>query len=150
MFSQQDDVAQAITQERRALALREQLPDPSDRAISHNNLARYLDRRGTPPALAEFPRHQLAALIYRLVAGLGRDLQTSLHNHAIALRRAQASGTPPLVPHVAELLADPAFRPLDDWLRQRQADVAEVQAAVDQAMDMVRQAALGTIEPTHE
>ena len=46
------------------------------------------------------------------------------------------------MPHVAELLADPAFRPLDDWLRQRQDDVAEVQTAVDQALDMARQAAL--------
>jgi hypothetical protein len=43
---------------------------------------------------------------------------------------------------VAELLADPAFRPLADWLRQRQADVAEVQAAVDQALDRARQATL--------
>ena len=55
---------------------------------------------------------------------------------------AQAAGTPLTVPRVAELLADPAFRPLADWLRQRQADVTEVQAAVDQALDRARQAAL--------
>jgi hypothetical protein len=47
------------------------------------------------------------------------------------------------VPRVAELLADPAFRSLDDWLRQRQADVTKVQADVDQELDMTRQAALG-------
>ena len=46
------------------------------------------------------------------------------------------------MPRVAELLADPAFRPLDDWLRQRQADVGEVQAAVDQFLDQARQLAL--------
>ena len=43
---------------------REQLPDPDDRAISHNNLAIYLERSGTPSALAESTRHRLAALIY--------------------------------------------------------------------------------------
>jgi tetratricopeptide (TPR) repeat protein len=143
LFSQQGDVAQAITQERRALALCEQMPNPRDRAISHNNLANYLERSGTPSALAESPRHRLATLIYQLVTGLGQDLQTSLRNYAIRFRRAQAAGTPLTVPRMAELLADPVFRPLDDWLRQRQADLAEVQAAVDQALDRVRQAALG-------
>src|SRR5690348_7164649 len=68
LFYVQGDVPQAITQQRRALALREQLPDPRDRAISHNNLANYLEYSGAPSALAESPRHQLAALIYRLVA----------------------------------------------------------------------------------
>ena len=120
----------------------EQLPDPADRAISHNNLANYLERHGTPSALAESPRHQLAALIYRLVAGLGQDLQTSLRNYAIDFRRAHAAGTELAVPRVAELLADPAFHPLEQWLRQRQVDVAELQAAVDQRLEQARQAAL--------
>jgi tetratricopeptide (TPR) repeat protein len=143
LFDKQGDVAQAIRQERRALALREQLPDPSDRAISHNNLAIYLERSGAPSALAESPRHMLAALVYRLVAGLGQHMQTSLHNYAIRFRRAHAAGTPLAVPRVAELLADPAFRPLDDWLRQRQVNVDELQASVDQLLEQVRQAALG-------
>jgi tetratricopeptide (TPR) repeat protein len=143
LFDDQGDVPQAITQQRRALALHAQLPDPGDRAISHNNLAEYLKRHGTPAALAESPRHQLAALIYRLVAGLGQDLQTSLGNYARGFRSAQAAGTPLLVPRVAELLADPAFQSLADWLRQRQVDVDEVQAAVDQTLEQVRQAALG-------
>ena len=46
------------------------------------------------------------------------------------------------MPRVAELLVDPAFRPLDDWLRQRQANVVEVQAAVDQLLDQAKQLAL--------
>jgi hypothetical protein len=110
--------------------------------MSHNNLANSLERSGTPSTLAESPRHRLANLIYGLVAGLGQDLQTSLHNYVILFRRAQAAGTPLTVPRVAELLADPAFRLLADWLRQRQAAVAEVQVAVDQALAMARQAAL--------
>jgi tetratricopeptide (TPR) repeat protein len=142
LFNKHSDVPQAIIQERRALALRVLLPDPQDRAISHNNLADYLECSGTSSALAESHRHQLAALIYRVVSGLGQDLQTSLRNYAILFRQAHAAGTPLTVPRVAELLADPTYRPLDDWLRQRQADVAEVQAAVDQALDRARQAAL--------
>ena len=84
LFDEQGDVAQAITQQRRALALSEALPDPQDRATSHNNLAGYLDLSGMPSALDEAARHQLAALVYQLVSGLGQDLQTSRRNYAIA------------------------------------------------------------------
>ncbi len=141
LFARQGDIAQAIIQERRALALREQLPDPADRAISHNNLANNLERSGTSSALAESSRHQLAALLYRLVAGLGQHLQTSLHNYAIDFRRAQAAGTVLAVPRVAELLADPAFAPLEQWLRQRQVDVSKLQAAVGQFLNQACQVA---------
>jgi tetratricopeptide (TPR) repeat protein len=142
LFHEQGDVAQSIIQERRALALREQLPNPADRAISHNNLANYLERSGTPSALAESPRHQLAALIYHLVAGLGQGRQTTLRNYTTRFRRAHAVGTVLAVPRVAELLADPAFAPLEQWLRQRRADVAELQAGVDHFLDQALQAAL--------
>jgi tetratricopeptide (TPR) repeat protein len=142
LFNQQGDLAQAIAQQRRALTLREQLPDPSDRAISHNNLANYLDRINDPSALAESRRHQLAALVYRLVSGLGESLRTSLRNYTIRFRGAQAAGITLDVPRVAELLADPAFRPLADWLRQRQVNLDELQAAVDQLLDRARQAAM--------
>ncbi len=117
------------------------MPDPADRAISHGNLTIYLERRGTPPDLAESPHHQLADLVYCLVAGLGQYLQDSLHNYAVRFRRARTEGVPPAVPRVAALLAEPAFRPLDDWLRRRQAGVAEVQAAVDRLLEQARQAA---------
>jgi tetratricopeptide (TPR) repeat protein len=115
LFDAQGDNAQAIAQQRRALALREQLPDPADRAISHNNL----ERNGSPEALTESPRHQLAGLLYLVVARLGQDLQTSLQNYAIDFRRAHADGTEPAIPRLSELLADPAFAPLEQWLRQR-------------------------------
>jgi hypothetical protein len=49
-----------------------------------------------------------------LVSGLGQHLQTTLRNYAVRFRRAHDAGTELLVPRVAELLADPAFRPLDD------------------------------------
>jgi tetratricopeptide (TPR) repeat protein len=142
LFDDQGDLPQAITQGRRALALCEQLPDPGDRAISHNNLASYLDRSGTPAALVAASRHQLAALVYRLVAGLGQFLQTSLSNYAIFFRRAQAAGTPLAVPTLADLLADPAFNSLATWLTQRQVDPASLQAAIDDFLAQAQQAAL--------
>ena len=149
LFDEQGDVVQAIRQGRRALALCEQLPDPLDRAISHNNLANHLERSGVPSSLVESPRHQLAALIYCLVAELVQSLQLSLRNYVFRFRCAHDAGTPLVVPRVAELLVDAAFRPLDDWLRQRQVDVDEVQAAVDQFLEMARQAALEqTTEPS--
>jgi tetratricopeptide (TPR) repeat protein len=140
LFDKQGDVAQAITQERRALALFEQLPNPDDCAASHNNLAIYLELSSVPSALAESQRHQLAALVYKLVVGL--DLQDSLGKYSFDFRRAHAADAPLFVPRIAELLADTAFRPLDDWLRRRQVDVDELQAAVDQFLEMAWQATL--------
>jgi hypothetical protein len=121
--------------------------NPADRAVSHNNLAAYLEHSGTPSALAESSLHQLAALLYRVVAGLGQDLQTSLRNYSIDSHRAHAAGTALTVPRVAELLADPAFAPLEQWLRQRQVNVAKLQADVDQLLEQARQAALSPPEP---
>ena len=141
LYHRQEDFAQAITQERRALALREQLPDPVDRASSHNNLAIYLEALGGEPNQAESARHRLAALVYRLAAGLGQHLQTSLRNYAIIFRRARAEGRPLAVPRLAELLADPAFHPLDQWLRQRGVEPEALQQEIDQLLEQVRQAA---------
>ena len=118
------------------------MPDPSDRASSHNNLAAYLEYHAKLPALAEASRHHLAALIYRLVAKLGQHLQGSLCNYTIGFRRAHAAGIELVVPRVAELLADSAFHPLEQWLWQSQVDVAELQAEVDQLLEWVQRAAL--------
>lgn len=141
LFNKQDDIPQAIAQERRALALCEQLPDPAGRAISHGNLANYLERNGTSSALVESPRHQLAALLYRIVAELFGSLMTSLHKYAIDIRRAHATGTALAVPHVAELLSAPAFAPLKQWLAQRQVNLDELQTTVDYLLNQARQAA---------
>jgi hypothetical protein len=142
VFSRLNDAPQAITQERRALALREQLSDPAGCAISHNNLANYLEEIGSPTALSESSRHQMASLLYRLVAGLGQHLQTTSNNYYARFRNAHAAGTALTLPRVAELLADPAFAPLEQWLSQDRADAEELQAAVDQFLSQARQAAL--------
>jgi hypothetical protein len=140
VFNRQGDIRQAIIQERRSLAMREQLPNPADRAISHNNLAIYLERSGTPSDLAESSLHQLVALIYTLVAGLGESLKTSLNNYAIRFRRARAAGTVLAVPRVEELLADPAFAALAQWLSKREVPVDQLQSDVDQYINLARQA----------
>lgn len=142
VFDEQGDLPQAILQERRALALCESLPDPADRAISHGNLANYLGRSETPADQAASPSHELAALLYFLVAGLGQHLQTSFKNYAVRFRRAQEAGQPLAILTVAQLLADPAFDPLRQWLNDRQVDRAELQVAVDQFLQQVRQAAM--------
>lgn len=139
LFDYQGDVRQAVELGRRALAIREQLPDPSGRAISHNNLANYLEKTGTPSASAESADHQLAALAYRIVAGLGADLQTSLDNYAIRFRRAKTVGIVFTVPRLPDLLARPVFRPLAQWLDQREVDREELQAKIDELLEMVRQ-----------
>lgn len=142
LFHKQNDVGQAIALERRALALCEQLPDPVDRAISHSNLAKHLDRRGLPPDLTESLRHRLAALLYFLVMGHWQHLETSSRNYVIEFLRARAASTEFNAPRVADLLADPAFASLELWLRQKQIDLDQLQATVDAFLDQARQAAL--------
>jgi hypothetical protein len=106
-------------------------------------LRSHIERLDNASTLAESPRHQLAALIYRLVAELGQHLQNSLHNYAVGFRHAQSTGTELAVPGVAELLADPAFAALEQWLRQRGVDLDALQAAVDECLALARQRALG-------
>ncbi len=142
LFEKQGDIAQAITQERRALALLDQLPYPTDRAISHEKLANNLEQHDSPDDLTESSRHQLAALLYRLVMAHWQHLQGSLSNYAMRFRHAHATGTEFTAPSVADLLAVPAFAKLELWLRHEQTDLDELQAAVDECLDLARQAAL--------
>ena len=142
LFNQQGDYAQAIAQERRALALHEQFPDPVARAISQNNLGDYLRSHQTSVDLAEAPKRDLAALSYNLVAEVGVGLQISINNYGAEFQRAHATGTELIVPRVAQLLADPAFEPLAQWLRERQVDVDELQSAVDQFLEKAKQIVL--------
>ena len=60
----------------------------------------------------------MSGLIYRLVAGLEQSPKFSQRNCAVRFRRAQAASAEPAMPCLAKLLADRAFQPLDQWLRQ--------------------------------
>jgi hypothetical protein len=142
---EQDDIAQAIMQERHALAVFEQLPYPSDRARSHCNLANYVSRRGNASDVHAFACHRLAALIYLVVLEAGTALQTMLHNYAVDFLRSDTGGTPLVVPRVVVLLADPAFTALEQWLSHSQVDIVELQAEVDEMLEQVRKSALAGI-----
>ncbi len=142
LLEKHGDLHQAILLGRRALALHEQLSDPSDRATSHSNLARYLEKSADPAERAEAPGHRLADLMYCLFAGLKQSLGTSMRNYAIRFRRAQKAGVDLAVPPVAELLDIPEFRPLEEWLSGQRLDREKLQAKVDQFLDAVRQAAV--------
>jgi tetratricopeptide (TPR) repeat protein len=140
LFDDRGDVLQALELQRRGLAMSEQLPDPVDRAISHNNLAIYLAKTGSPSALAESACHRLADLAYVAVAGMKESVQTSLSNYAIDFRRAKAAGTGFTPPRLAGLLVQPAFRPLAQWLDQRGVNREELQSALDQLLERAREA----------
>ena len=140
LFDEQGDVPQAITQERRALALCEQLPDPAT-APSHNNLATYLERSGTP---SPSPNPLATGLPPSSTASSPGSGSTS-RPRCTTTPSFSAAPTPPARADRAPRGRTPRrsrLRPLDYWLRQRQVDVAEVQAAVDQFLDMARQAAM--------
>jgi tetratricopeptide (TPR) repeat protein len=142
LFAGMGDQAQAIAQHRRALVVLDQSPNPIDRATVHGNIALCLEKSGTALAFAEASSHALAALLFRLVAGSEPNSLISANNYIVAFRSAHAAGTELIVPRVAELLADPAFYPLEQWLRQRQFNVEELQVAVDYFMGEARQVAL--------
>ena len=131
LFNDLNDVNQAVIQARRALALLNTFEDIDDRAMSHNNLAEYLEKSG---ATAESADHQLAALAYRLAAGLGQDLKLSRNNYAIRYQRAKAAGKELVVPRLDELLDKPEFAALTHWLQQNGIPPADLQAAIDQAL----------------
>lgn len=141
LFNAQSDFNQAIIQQRRALALQDQLPNPEARAISHANLSGYLNLSGTLSDLAEASHHRLAGLIYFLVSGFTQNAQMVLRNYVIYFRRAHTAGLQLAVPRLSELLAKPAFAALDQWLRQREVELEELQAGIDELLEQARQKA---------
>lgn len=143
LFGQQGDWQQAIQQARRALALRATLPNPQERAISHNNLAKYLEKSGQSQAQAESRCHHLAALIYRLCAGLQQHLKDSRHNYANHFRAAHAAQSNLAIPRISELFSTPGFHPLatwlEQWLAQEQTTLPQLQERVDAWLAQVAQ-----------
>jgi hypothetical protein len=124
--------------ERQALAVCNRLPDPSDRAISHANLAAYLEKLGRAD---RWPQHDLAAVVYLLSAGHGQHVRTWLHNLANRIRRAAAAGGRYELPRRADLLARSAFAPLATWLAANQIDLDQLQAGIDQLVEQTRRQA---------
>lgn len=147
LYNRWGDNREAIAQARRALAVRDTLPDPSRRANSHNNIVGYLESSGDAESIAEASRHRVASLVYLVVADLSQALKTSFHNYVVDFRHARTVGATRAVPRLADLLADPAFFALARWLRERQVDIGELQAEIDQILAYARE---GAERPTQE
>jgi len=120
---------QAIALARQALALRERLEVSQDRAISHGNLANYLAEADDYPACAA---HRLAEIVYRLVTGYRQDLKTALSNHAIRSKLAAEAGISYRLPLLLDLVRQPEFAVLRDFIQASGQSLAALQAAVDE------------------
>jgi len=140
LFVKQEDIPQAIIQSRRSLALFDTLPSPADRSAAHSALASYLRRSGEALATTEAARHRLAGLVYAIVTGHGLRFQEAIQAYIVEFR-SQVIDPAPAIPTVAELLAEPQFQPLNEWLRERAADVSGLQALVDQMLELAQQKA---------
>ena len=137
IWKERGDLTQAIALERQALSIRNRLPDPSDRAASHGNLANYLGKAGKAEDEA---RHSLSTIIYCLLAQRHDYLATLFNNLSIRIRRAAQSGGEYALPRVADLLARPEFEALARFVAQRGVDIQELQEAIDQLVEQARQA----------
>jgi len=136
VWDKRGETGQAAALERQSLALCNQLPDPADRAISHGNLANYLEKAGQQ---AQAARHILAAGIYYVVSGYGQHLSTWRSNLAVRVRRAARDGRRYELPRLSALLADPEFDALSRFLTSHGVDLAQLQSALDQLVEQVRQ-----------
>jgi tetratricopeptide (TPR) repeat protein len=131
------DVGQATALTRQALAVCNRFPDPTDRRISHSNLANYLAKGGQ---WEESARHELAGLVYTLLVDRG-TLVVALRNIAIHTRDAAAAGARYELPTVADLVARPEFDALRQFLDMVGAAPDALQQVVDQALAEVRERA---------
>jgi len=130
-----DDHKQAAGLERQALVILNRRADPTGRAISHGNLASYLNLFGLA---GEATRHRLTAIVYDFGMGHGQSLARDLSNLAIDIRRAAASGKRYELPRLAELLARPEFEPLQRTLAEWNVALDELQAKIDEVVEEVR------------
>jgi hypothetical protein len=70
--------------------------------------------------------------------GHGQHLAIWRHNLAIRIRRAARAGQRYELPRLADLLADPEFDALQQFLTAHRGDPAQFQSALDQLVEQVR------------
>jgi len=133
VWDRNDDVPQAIELERAALDLKNGLPDPGDRAISHQSLWYYLEKFGQ---VEEAKEHLLAALAYRLVIKV--DLRKSVGNLAFSIRQSALRGGQFELPRLADLLVTQKFSAFARSLAERDVDLDGLQAKIDEVVEQVR------------
>jgi tetratricopeptide (TPR) repeat protein len=137
LLDEQDDIPQAVIQMRRALSLFDTLPSPDDRSAAHSNLAIYLERSSEPSARAEAYSHRLAGLAYALAAQHGIRLQESFSGYCLQFGRAKTDAAS-VAPRLADLLVDPAFHALNEWLQDRKVDLSQLQTEIDRFVEDAR------------
>jgi tetratricopeptide (TPR) repeat protein len=125
-----NDLTQAIALERQTLEVRSTLPNPSDRALSHDNLSTSFAEAGRH---AEAAAHRLAAGVYDLI--MQADLTTWLYNLGIDARQALAEGQRYTLPRLEEVIAQPEFTALRQFLDRRGIDRTALQAEIDRLVD---------------
>lgn len=141
LYARQEDWRQAVTLLRRVLTMCEAVFSPELLATTHSNLASYLQRLETSASSAEASRHQLAALVYALIAQLNRMQRSMVNGYFTTFVRARRSGKPVEVPRLSDLLNDPAFDLLSRWLKHSRIDAVELQDAVDHVIGSAKAAA---------
>lgn len=148
VFEELADYQQALQQERRVLAMHEYLLDPVERAISHNNMANYLAQMDGQISQAESACHLLAALVYRWAGQLHQHCQVTLGYYARDFRRAHLAQQELYIPRLEHLLQLPSFALLEQWLEQRELDLAALQAELDVILEITRGQALASADAT--
>jgi tetratricopeptide (TPR) repeat protein len=128
IWNELGDLRHAIELERQALSVKNSLPNPEDRAISHGNLSVYLHKQGN---VEEGARHRLAGLVYFIVTGNQQHLGNALLNLSIYMQEARQQGRVYPPPGVRELLARDEFVTLRGWLGGFGVDADAVQGVVD-------------------
>jgi hypothetical protein len=136
IWDKRDDVAQAIALARQTLSINNRLPDPSERAISHGNLANYFEQVGRSEDGA---RHTLAAGVYFLVATRRDHLVIWSNNLKNRIRRAAQAGGRYELPRLGELLARAEFEALGRFLAQAGVDARELEGRVAELVERARQ-----------
>jgi tetratricopeptide (TPR) repeat protein len=136
VWDERNEPSEAIALERQALAVHNTLPHPFDRAISHNNLSGSLQGAGHD---AEAAAHRLAAGVYSMVTVHREYLAIWLHNLRVLAGRAQANGDRYTLPPLDDVLAQPEFAALRQFLDSRGVDRAALQADIDRLVDQAHQ-----------
>ena len=134
VWKERGESGEAIALERRALAVCNRLPDPSERAISHDNLGNHLQDADREE---EAGRHHAAALAYAVCIGK-RDL-AGFRNLRRRARRAVAAGEHYTLPRLDDILAREEFAALRRFLDDHDIDRTDLQAKLE-----------GLVERAHE
>ncbi len=128
VYHEKGDLAQAVSLQRRALALVSALPDPESRGVSHHNLGLYLGLVGDHAGMAA---HELAAVLYMVASGHVQHVQHWADVHARRILQARHAGWIHELPKVRDLLGQPSFAALAEWLAAQQVDSTQAQEVVD-------------------